>query len=362
MPDFDQAKQANYTLLNLPKMEKNVKIKELIRETEDAITVVFEKDEQISRYIPGQFLNVYQTIGEEVVSRAYSFTSAPETGEHPAVTIKRVPGGKMSGFLIDSLREAESLLVSGPLGRFGIGTLPESGHLVFIAGGSGITPLFSMIKSVLATSPSLTVTLLYGSRSYESIIFRRQLEVLEATHPGQLKVIHFLSAGSHDLPADCYVSGRISTERIKDFVVENQQVEAFYICGPDQMMNSITQCLDALGIRPDRIRKESYGSSGVDFRSGSTDDYSEITFWKADQKIIVRQPRNKFILQAALEQEVKLPHSCKEGMCGSCMVKVLSGKVTITENYALTDKQLAEGLTLLCTGLPESGEVEVLYL
>ena len=345
-------------------MENKLKIKNVIRETEEAITIQFENHPLLQKYAAGQFINISSLVGSENISRSYSFSSAPEVDELPAVTVKKVTGGRLSGHLIASLRAGDMLEVSEPMGRFSlqIEGLDEK-HLIFIAGGSGITPLFSMIKTALKRSESVRITLLYGNRNTDSIIFLAQLRVLQAQHAERLKVVHFLQEGAPDKDIPYCYSGYIS----KDFLVQVVQAHGsltseIYLCGPEGMMNTVSAYLQELGYDPGRIYRESYGQAKERVINGETAGVkSDVTFIKGGETFHLQLSADESILQAGLAAGLPLPHSCKEAMCGSCKVKLLSGKVNMQENYALTDSQLKEGYVLLCSGRPASERITLIY-
>jgi len=341
-------------------MEKLIKIHNIIQETSDAITVEFEQDEHFNTYEAGQFVNIFQNIGNNTISRSYSFSSSPIVDPLPAITIKKVPGGRLSSFLVDQLNRSKKLKVSKPMGRFALGNIPDNGHLVFIAGGSGITPLISMIKTALRSTSNLKITLLYGNKNVDSIIFLNQLDELEKYSKGRLDVIHFLDDYPYEFNLEV-IEGHISKEFLGSFLQRFNNIIGYYICGPEGMMKSIKTYLEAMGIVPDLIHVESFGNT-LNSNNSPIGKSSKITFMRREGNVQLDVPRNKFILDTALKAGIVLPHSCNEAMCGTCMVKILSGQVKMQENYALTDAQINDGYTLLCSGLPATDEVTLSYL
>lgn len=342
-------------------MEKSVKIHRVIRETNDAITLQFEDDAIFKNYTSGQFLNVFKAVGNETVSRSYSFSSSPATKELPAITIKRMPGGKLSGHLVDTLKKGDELLVSDPAGRFGLKPLLPREHLVFIGGGSGITPLFSMIKTALINSEDVRITLLYGNSDKESIIFLEQLAKLQRQFSSRLEVIHFLENSARDKHLTS-VKGYIGKANLEVLLLGSLPPTGFYLCGPALMMQAITHFLQELDIDPSIIFQESFSTRSTEVIQQESAGNSRITIRRGGKDHVLKVAKDAFILQAALEGGLQLPHSCREAMCGSCKVKVLSGQVEMAENYALTDAQLHEGYTLLCSGRPVSDEIILSYL
>ena len=345
-------------------MENKLKIKNVIRETEEAITIQFANHPSLEGYSSGQFINIFSHVGGESISRSYSFSSAPEVDLHPAVTIKHVVGGKLSAHLVESLLAGDMLEISEPMGRF---SLQDEGlddkHLVFIAGGSGITPLFSMVKTALKRSESVRITLLYGNRNIASVIFLAQLQVLQAQHADRLQVVHFLQEGSPDQDIPYCYSGYITRDFLAQVVYAHSSLTSeVYLCGPEGMMNTVLVYLEELGYDRGRIYRESYGQAkerAINGKAGSVK--SDVTFIKGGETFQLQLSSEDSILQAGLAAGLPLPHSCKEAMCGSCKVKLLSGKVKMLENYALTDSQLKEGYVLLCSGKPASERITLIY-
>lgn len=282
------------------------------------------------------------------------------TGELPAVTIKKVIGGRLSTHLVETLKNGDELLITDPSGRFGLQKTERNEHLVFIGGGSGITPLFSMIKTALLAVADVTVTLLYGNRDKESIIFLEQLTQLQHQYKSRLRVVHFLE----NLIPDNHLTsakGYVSRDFIETIIAAPHPPTGFYLCGPDAMMESITGHLNELHVNPSVIYRESFSSGIKDTEHKQAIGHSSIRIHRGGETHLLDVAKGQFILQSALNAGLRLPHSCREAMCGSCKVKLIAGKVEMTENYALTDTQLGEGYVLLCSGRPVSDEVVLSY-
>lgn len=348
-------------------MEKTIIINSIVQETSDAITIQFEHDSSLSTYHAGQFVNIFQQIGQSWVSRPYSFSSSPVTKELPAVTIKKVSGGLMSNYLFDNLRAGQPVVASEPMGRFALQSEDlKDRHLLFVAGGSGITPLFSMIKTVLAKSATAQATLLYGSRSGDSIIFFKQLEYLQEQYGNRLMVVHFTESCSTKNTFSSWVEGRITRDFLASIVKTRQRLfDQVYLCGPKEMMELISGFLYDLGFDAYRVFSESFGfglnDADVAAEASPVRKKSAITFIRNGERFGLEVAENDFILQAGLNAGLALPHSCKEAMCGACKAKLLTGNVLMTENYALTDAQLRDGYVLLCSGKASGDTVTLAY-
>ncbi|MEQ8416075.1 MAG: ferredoxin--NADP reductase [Imperialibacter sp.] len=350
-------------------MENTVKIHKVIRETRDAVTLQFENHPSLRNYSPGQFINIYGEVDNETISRSYSFSSSPLAGERPSVTIKKMAGGRLSRQLVETVEQGDSLTVSEPAGRFG---LRNEGnpvkHMIFIAGGSGITPLFAMIKTILNSrsqqqAPPL-VTLLYSNKEPDTVIFGDQLDELEEQNPGRFSVVHFLQKWDANRQLDNVHHGYINKARLAAYLDSGySDATEIYLCGPEAMMQAILKHLEELNFDRSKVYSESYqptaafGKLEIEPSTGR----SEITFLKGAESFSLELSTDEFILQTGLNKGLKLPHSCKEAMCGACKVKLLSGKVNMVENYALTDSQLKEGYVLLCSGKPVSDAITLSY-
>ncbi len=342
-------------------MNKQIKVRRVIRETPDAITVVLEPDPWIDHYKPGQFINVSAQVLGEVISRSYSFSSTPGVDDFPAITIKRVANGRLSTQLVENLKPEMLLETSQPMGRFALKEDEEhSGDLLFIAGGSGITPLFSMIKSVLKTKPEKSIKLIYANKNEQSIIFLDQLQRLAKESSGQFEVIHLLETlASENLLG--VKKGRVNAEVIVEALGDVSSFSAVYLCGPQGMMESACLSLNDLGVDPSWIYQESFSAFNTT-TAPINEGVARVTIIKENGSEQITIPKNQLVLNAILNAGIELPYSCKEAMCGTCRVKLVSGKLVMNENYALTDEMLNSGFVLTCSGLAVTDELTISYL
>ncbi|WPP51866.1 flavin reductase family protein [Catalinimonas niigatensis] len=345
-------------------MEYKVKIHSVVYETEDAITIRFEECPAFEGYTSGQFINIFKEHRGKMISRSYSFSSSPEVDELPAVTIKKVAGGLLSGNLIDTVRKGDELSVSQAAGRFGLQSNGlDSKHLIMIAGGSGITPLYSIIKTALIKSKEVRISLIYANKNISSVIFQNQLNKLLNQYGERFTIINFLEENTSPAQPNVY-TGYISKDIIKQIINSDEAlIPEVYVCGPEAIMKSVFTYLKELNVSNDRILSESYSSSVLkdNTTAVSSPKQAEVTFLKDNQSYKLRLSQDEYILQAALQEGLPLPYSCQEAMCGSCKVKVLSGKVAMSENYALTDSQLKEGYVLLCSGKATTEQLILSY-
>ncbi len=345
-------------------MKTRVKIERIIQETREAFTLVLENAPSIAQYLPGQFLNFFLQINGQEVVRQYSFSSSSFIGEPPSVTIKKVAGGLASNFIGEQLRAGDEVSVSPPNGRFTT-TFGVARRVLMVAGGSGITPLYAMMKSILAQEPESRVTLLYANRSSESIIFKKELDHLERKYTGRLEVRHFLSAEDAGLEKQENTFfrklNRFDFQKYVDaYWKETPEV---FICGPEALMNLSVESLTILGLSADQIKMEAFsGMPGIENRDDKPEAYTQVEIKDLNgEPITFTAESNQSVLKSALDAGIRLPHSCKESMCGACKVRLVSGQLNMKTNYALPDDEVEQGYVLLCSGFPQSEKLVLQY-
>lgn len=343
-----------------------LKVKEIEKETEEASTIHFwHPINEVVAYRPGQFLTLLLPSEDKKVRRSYSMSSSPYTDVSLAITIKRVPGGFASNLLLDTLKEGDVVEVMEPMGTF----FPKQAddqtrQVVFVGAGSGITPLFSIAKSILMVEPESEVFLIYGSRNEESIIFKDKIDKLQAKYGARFTVVHTLSQ-----PSDSWTGekGRLNKSHILKIMEKlpslNKSQAEFFTCGPEDMMEEAHRAFSILGIPDNKIRKESFLTATAAQPGEVTmeDDNSLITreitlFYEgAEYKLPVKP--HETVLEAALNMDIDLPYSCQAGMCTACLGRCVSGKVHLDEEDALSQAELDEGFILTCVSHPMSDDV-----
>lgn len=345
----------------------NLKIREIVKETEEAVTLVFDNPDQgIMNYKPGQFLTLILQLDKEKVRRSYSLCTAPGVDKFPAVTVKKVVNGKVSNHLAEKVKAGDSLEVMQPMGTFTTEINPANKRTVILIGaGSGITPLMGIAKAILQGEPSTKVNLIYGNRNEGSIIFYKELESLKEKYQDKFSVEYILSQ-----PSSAWFGhqGRLSqSEAIKlleGFPTFDFTQAEYFICGPEGMMEEAQKALQILRVPKEKIRKESFVSSASPEPSGqvveaSQSDTQEVTilYQGTEYKFVV--PPSKTILEAALDLDIDLPYSCQSGMCTACMGKCKSGKVHLDHPDGLSDREIEQGFVLTCVGHPVTGNVVI---
>jgi 3-ketosteroid 9alpha-monooxygenase subunit B len=332
-----------------------LRIARIVQETPDARSFVFDIPAGLAdkfRYRAGQFLTFKVPHAEGAFNRCYSLSSAPESDGQLKVTVKRVVGGKGSNWFNDSLIEGGAIEVMPPAGRFVLGE--GDAPLLLFGGGSGITPMISLIKSALKGGKR-RMRLFYANRDKPSIIFEAELAALLKVHPGRLEVIHHLDA-EHGFATPAQVAAAV-----KGF--ENAEA---YLCGPAPFMNMVEAALLAAGMPRERVRLERFEASGNDavpVEAPEEGDVipSEITIHFENKTHKVPYKKGQSILEAARAAGLNPLSSCEEGFCASCAAKRIKGKVVLAKNDIYTADDLANDWILTCQGHCFGSEVEITY-
>jgi len=335
---------------------KKVRVEKVIDEAPDVKTFVLAADAGVE-YKAGQFLTfVFEDVyGEE--RRSYSFSSAPGVDKQPAFTIKRVPNGKYSRPLIDSLNVGDVLAITGAAGQF---ILPENiseyTQVFFFAAGVGITPVISLIKELLFRYSQQEAILIYSNAAMEQAVFYNQLLALHTSFPKRFR-LEFLFSSSANL-GRARLSKWLLPQLLSSYSNGQKTRHLFYTCGPFAYMRMVLITLEELGYRGEQVKKEIFDTSRPVTRIAPPDLLAHKVVLRLKHKteeINVQYPQT--ILAAAKELGVMLPYSCETGKCGSCLMHCISGKVWMSHNEVLTDRDIASGKVLTCVGYPVYGDV-----
>ncbi|WP_218038739.1 2Fe-2S iron-sulfur cluster-binding protein [Acrocarpospora pleiomorpha] len=324
---------------------REVRIAEVRRETPSAVTIVLEDAERPRSFDfrPGQFFTLVTDIDGRPVRRAYSASSAPGASRLE-VTVKQVEGGRFSTHVHRNLRAGDRLSVRGPSGAFHAD--PAAAHeVVLVAAGSGVTPMMSMIRTLLAAPAAGRIALLYSNRSEEEVIFADELLRLENETPERLSVTHVLTQ-EH---------GRLDAAGARSWLTELRPSEdaRYYMCGPEALMDTVQGVLTELGVPDDRVHHERY-ISGADTTSAATAPQELVVEDGAHEVGSVVVEPGQTLLDAGLAAGLPMPYSCMVGNCGDCMVKLRGGEVAMNGPNCLTPQQKADGYVLTCVGRPLS--------
>lgn len=354
-----------------------VKVYAVKNETADAVSVSFEIPDSLRPqfdYKPGQYTTVKLNINGEAVNRSYSFCSSPYIFEMPTIAVKRVQGGKGSNFINDYFKPGTEVELMEPMGNFhSVIDAANAKHYILFAGGSGITPVISILKSVLNQEPQSRVTLFYGNRNTSSIIFKDQLDKLTADNSSRLKVLYVLDAPDAGWTG---YTGFILQDKALQLLRENTDLNfrnaEFFICGPTPMMKETEAALNTLGISKEHIHIEYFTAKADEDKHAATSGKevaSAAPFTgKTKVKIIYDGNEREFevseketILEAALDAGYDPPYSCMVAACCTCRAKLLSGKVEMDDRESLTDAEIAKGYVLTCQAHPKSNGIVLNY-
>lgn len=331
-----------------------LRVSKTVRETAEACSFVLEVPAHMREayaYEAGQFCNVRVHIGDRSHVRCYSMSSAPEVDEEMQVTVKRVRGGLVSNWLIDHLCPGDPVEVGLPTGLFRL--TPVRGDLVAFAAGSGITPVFSLLKEALATTDR-RVRLLYANRDRDSTIFGDELGVLQEEHGDRLTVMHHLDAEE----------GFVDSTTVRAFLGAGQDAE-HYICGPGPFMQIIEEALLEAGVDTRRLHIERFTPTlplVVDSPADASAPKATRVTIELEGRIGTTDHRpGTTVLQTARQMGMSPPYSCESGVCATCMARVREGSVSMYVNNALTTDEVADGWVLTCQSLPTSESLHVVY-
>jgi ring-1,2-phenylacetyl-CoA epoxidase subunit PaaE len=356
--------------MSLPPRFHRLAVKDLRRETSDAISLTFAIPQELQddyHFAPGQYLTLRTTMDGEEVRRSYSICSGPDDGEL-RIAVKKVDGGAFSSWAADELKSGAEIDVMTPTGRFGIAPAPEAARIhVGFAAGSGITPLLSIIKGVLAREPNSQFFLFYGNRSTGGMLFREALEQLKDRFIERLSVFHVISGEEQDIPI---LYGRLDDEKVRVLLrslVPAASIDHVFICGPTGMSEDIEATCRDIGIPTDRIHIERF-VSGLGGKPRPKAVVPASAPPKAFAALIIDGKRREVpvaedeaILDAALRAGVDLPFACKGGMCSTCRARLVEGEARMEVNYSLEPWELEKGFILTCQARPVTDRVVVDY-
>lgn len=333
---------------------------------DDAVALTFAVPDDLAdlyAFRPGQSLTLRRREGGRDERRSYSIC-AP-AGAAPRIGVRKVPGGLFSTWLVDEVRVGDEIEVAPPSGRF-TPDLDEPGHHVLVAAGSGITPLLSIAASVLA-QPHARVTLLYGNRRSDTVMFADELADLKDRHTTRLELVHVLSREPRE--AELF-SGRLDADKLRTLLpllVDVAGVDHWWLCGPFGMVSDAREVLDEHGVDRARVHTELFfvedlPPDPVRHEDAAVEGPSSTVTVVLDGRCTpVALPRDRTVLDGAQRVRPDLPFACKGGVCGTCRAKVTSGAVDLRRNFALEDSELEAGFVLTCQSYPVSDEVTVDY-
>jgi len=350
----------------MPELYLRLRITDIIKETPDAYTYHLENTgPEPVVYQAGQFLTFLVALHGVTHRRSYSLSSTPGIDAHLSVTIRQKQNGEISRYITGHWKKGDIISSLLPSGRFTLDRIAaQPRHIFLFAAGSGITPVFSLLKHILYREPAARVTLVYSSANPQQAIFFQQLQQLQVEFSQQLQCIYLFS---QQMPDDKGIPRRLSNLLLEPMVNEllmfDRTAAQFFICGPPDYMRMVMLTLTFMGFDESQLHKENFVvNTGVKLeRAGRPQDASlkQVQLRVGSATYDISVPGNRDILSSALQQGISLPYSCKGGVCGSCTAKCTQGKVWLAVNEVLTDAELAQGFVLTCVGYAVSDKVVI---
>ena len=337
-----------------------VTIQDIKQETANAVSVAFNVPEHLKsefNFTAGQYITLKKEIKGEEVRRAYSICSTPKSGEI-RVAIKAVENGTFSTYATSDLKAGDAIEITAPEGRFELQPEANKNYIAFAA-GSGITPILSMIKTVLENEPTANFTLVYGNKSTLDTIFYDELNQLKETYSNQFKLHYIFSR--QDVKNQ--LRGRID-KSVTNYFVKNMYKEtsfdAAFLCGPEEMIHEVSKTLESNNILKENIHFELFTAT-IDEEAAATikEGTTEITVLLDDEETTFTMQQTDDILAASLRNDLDAPYSCQGGVCSSCLCKVTEGKAVMVKNSILTDSEVEEGFVLACQAYPTTPIISI---
>jgi ferredoxin-NADP reductase len=306
-------------------------------------------------YLAGQFITLVFNHHDEEIRRSYSLSSSPDD-ESLSITVKRIENGEISRFLLTKVKPGEILNAVEPAGRFTITKFEAAKDIFLFAAGSGIVPIYSQLKYILNRPGKSRLILIYSNQHEDSVLFRDELESLQFKNPERFSIIHLLSSEGNRL-------NNLAVEQLVRRQAKYNSANAeFYTCGPSAYMRMIRLTLIYMGIEPEQVRKENFVLETIPVADGlKTFPPKRIRIHFINETYDLLVGENQSILQAALQNNIQLPYSCRVGDCSTCAALCKSGRVEMVKNDVLTDADLAAGWILTCTGHPLTDDTVIGY-
>ena len=354
-----------------------LKVVDVHPEGSDALCISFEVPEPLReayRFLPGQHVGLRTNIGGQEVRRTYSICS-DASDRHLRIGVRVHDNGSMSQHLVSQLRAGDSIDVLTPTGRFFVEPNPSAARTYCaFAGGSGITPILGIIKNLLAQEPHSRFILFYSNRTTSTIMFAEELLALKDRYPTRLSLYFLLSREPQDVEL---FNGRLDREKVtllSKEVFDPLETDAFFLCGPGTMIESVRDTLTGLGVDPTRIHMERFASDmpasvqptpaavQAKPKRAAAEEIAQITItMDGRQRTFAMLDDDATVLDAAERVGMELPYSCRAGVCSTCRTKVTKGTAEMEVNYALEPWEVAAGFVLCCQTRPTSGELELTY-
>ncbi|WP_298923368.1 ferredoxin--NADP reductase [uncultured Allomuricauda sp.] len=331
--------------------------------TPNAVALTFEVPENLKNtfaFTAGQYITIKHTVNGEELRRAYSISSAPSSGKL-TVGIKKVPKGTFSVYANENIKAGDVLEVMPPEGRFVFEKNSEAKNIAAFAAGSGITPIISIAQTVLESHPESTFVLVFGNQSPEEAMYLRAVQELQDRYTNRFFTQHVYSRSQEENA----LFGRIETSTV-NFIIKNKfketSFDAFYLCGPEEMITSVSDTLKTNGIAEDKIFFELFTSSDTeDTLAEELEGKTTLEVTVDDEVFSLSMDKKTLVLDAVLKENINAPYSCQGGVCSSCIARITEGKAEMVKNQILTDGEVAEGFILTCQAHPLTSTLKVDY-
>ena len=335
-------------------------IKNYIQETANAVSLIFDIPEHLKdnfSFKAGQYVTLKTTIEAKEIRRSYSICSSPNSGELK-IAIKRVENGVFSTYAISHLKTGDVIEVHEPEGKFILEPTRSTNYLGIVA-GSGITPVLSMIKTVLQLEPSSSFTLIYGNKSSDETMFKTELDALSLAYDTRFNLEYVFSRQNEEGA----LFGRIDKGHTNYFIkniYKNWSFKTAFLCGPEEMIKTVSTTLKENHYKESQILFELFTASiNEESSSEIKDGQTEVTVLLDDEELCFTMDQKDDILAAALRNDVDAPYSCQGGVCSSCLGKVTQGTAVMVKNSILTDDEVNEGFILTCQAHPTSSKISI---
>ncbi len=349
----------------------SLKVLQINEETQDSKSIEFEIPETLLnqfKYKPGQYLTLQFNVNGEEVRRAYSICSSPQTVGKLKIGVKRVKGGLVSNYINDKVKVGDTVDVLSPMGDFTVDVSPDHYKSYYLfAAGSGITPILSILKTVLEVEVNSYVYMVFGNKNKNTIMFNEELLQLQKQYSDRFEIEFTLSKPKSSWKslfssnAKDYQKGRIDTQYVHQFINSNPpfaQDAQYYICGPEAMIINTKNALQSIDVPTDRIHIEFFGTAKKE--EGTTGvSNATLTAYINDERVVVEVPKAKTILRTLLDNKHDMPYSCEGGVCGMCKCKLTKGEVKMSSNLALEEEDIENGYILACQSVPLTETLEI---
>ncbi|RFC53678.1 1,2-phenylacetyl-CoA epoxidase subunit PaaE [Brumimicrobium aurantiacum] len=348
-----------------------LKVKDIRQETSDAVSIALSVPDDLKenyKYTPGQYLTFRTTIDGEDVRRSYSICTGLQENEL-RVAVKKMIQGKFSTFANDVLKVGEEMEVMTPMGTFTT-EIDENTEksFVFFAGGSGITPVMSLIKTILHTAKKSNVTLIYGNRGIDHVIFRDELEELKNLHMDKFSLMHVFSVEKLGNPLQEGLLDKNQIEKIYKAILEGQSIDEVFVCGPEPTIYAVKDVFEEAGFAPENVHFELFTSPTQKDKkplpkvAAADKVEANIKVILDGEEILLNlDSEGESILDAASKMGADVPYACKGGVCCTCKAKVLEGTARMDVNYALEKDEVDAGYILTCQAHPTSDQLVVSF-